>query len=313
MKSVILIGGGEPSVYPRFVEVVRYLKQELNQQIAVVSNGGRNDRILAAAEYLTAGDWVRLSLDSGTDATFQAMHKPRQPVTLDEICEWVPRIKDRNPDFQMGFSFIVTWQGAQREDTKIVENIHEIQMATQRARDYRFDYISIKPFLIRAEENGSEVMDPQRAQEELDVMTAKIRAAVEEAKKLETETFKVIESTNMRLLENQTWRRFTEQTPRCHMQFFRQVLTPHGVFNCPVYRSVPKALIAPRHGYKDAASCEKTQRKVGDIIQRFDAAHECREVTCLYNSTNWWLQDLIEHPEKLEQMQATPDRNDFYL
>ena len=37
MKSVILIGGGEPTVYPRFVEMVQYLK-ELNQQIAIVSN-----------------------------------------------------------------------------------------------------------------------------------------------------------------------------------------------------------------------------------------------------------------------------------
>ncbi|MEK6248874.1 MAG: radical SAM protein, partial [Planctomycetales bacterium] len=31
MRSVILIGGGEPTVYPRFVEIVRYLKQELKQ------------------------------------------------------------------------------------------------------------------------------------------------------------------------------------------------------------------------------------------------------------------------------------------
>ena len=49
MRSVILIGGGEPTVYPRFVDMVRYLKQDLGQQVAVVSNGGRNDRILEAA------------------------------------------------------------------------------------------------------------------------------------------------------------------------------------------------------------------------------------------------------------------------
>src|SRR5688572_14070939 len=97
MRSVILIGGGEPTVYPRFVEIVRFLKQELHQMVAVVSNGGRNDRIFEAAEFLGPGDWVRLSLDSGTDETFQKMHKPRQPITLDQICEWVPKIKDKNP------------------------------------------------------------------------------------------------------------------------------------------------------------------------------------------------------------------------
>ncbi len=313
LKSVILIGGGEPTVYPRFVDVVRYLKQELNQQVAVVSNGGRNDRILEAAEYFTTGDWVRLSLDSGNDDTFQAMHKPRQPVTLDEICEWVPRIKDRTPDLQMGFSFIVTWKGAERDDTKIVENIDELMIAAKRAKQYRFDYISIKPFLIRAEENGSEVMDPAKAQDELNVIVAKIKGAVAEARQLQDETFKVVESTNLRLLETGDWQKFTQQPKQCHMQFFRQVLTPHGMFNCPVYRSVPNALVAPRNGYKNAEHARDSHEKTGQIIRRFDAAHECREVTCLYNSANWWLQDLIEHPEKLAELQATTVKDDYYL
>ena len=220
MRSVILIGGGEPTVYPRFVDNVRYLKQELGQQVAVVTNGGRGDRLLEAAQYFTAGDWIRLSLDSGCDDTFQKMHKPRQKVTLDEICEWAPKIKDRNPDVQLGFSFIVTWKGAQRDDTKIVENIDELLMATERARRYQFDYISIKPFLVRAEENGSEIMDPEQAQDELDVVTAKIRRSVEEAKKLETESFKVVESTNMKLLENKSWQKYTRQPRNCHMTFF---------------------------------------------------------------------------------------------
>lgn len=313
LRSVILIGGGEPTMYPRFADVVRYLKQDLRLQVAVVSNGGRNDRIFDVAECFEPGDWVRLSLDAGSDEVFQAMHRPRKPVTLDEICEWAPRIKDRNPRFQLGYSFIVTWKGAQRDDAKIVENIHELVQAAERARRYRFDYLSVKPFLIRAEENGSEVMDPQRAAEEISVVVAKIRAALAEARELETDSFKVVESTNLRMLEEQTWERFTHQPRICHMQQFRQVLTPHGVFNCPVYRSVPKALIAEADGYRDADACGQTQHKTGEMIRRFDAAHECRQVTCLYHDTNWWLEDLVAHPEKLAAVQATPDRGDFYL
>ena len=313
LKSVILIGGGEPTMYPRFSEFTRYLKQDLRLQVAVVSNGGRNDRILEIADCLEPGDWVRLSLDSGTDETFQAMHKPRKPVSLDEICEWVPKIKDKNPNFQMGFSFIVTWKGAQRDDAKIVENIHELVMAAERARHYRFDYMSVKPFLVRAEETGSEVMDPRQAQEELEVVVAKIRGALSAARALETETFKVIESTNLRMLENQTWSEYTRQPRQCHMQHFRQVLTPHGVFNCPVYRSVPGAKIAEATGYQDAASCSQTQKQVGEIIQRFDASHQCNQVTCLYNSTNWWLEELIQSPEMLTTLTPLADRGDFYF
>ncbi|MFP6694789.1 MAG: radical SAM protein [Pirellulales bacterium] len=313
MKSVILIGGGEPTVYPRFVEIVRFLKRELNQQVAVVSNGGRNDRILEAAEYFGPGDWVRLSLDSGTDETFQAMHLPRQKVTLDEICEWVPKIKDRNPTFQMGYSFIVTWKGASRDDVKIVENIHELLTAAQRAKKYRFDYMSVKPFLMRQEDNGAEIMNPARAEEELTTVTKRIQAAVAEAKQLEDSTFKIVESTNLRLLEQQSWRDYTRQTKSCHMQVFRQVLTPHGVFNCPAYRSVPMAMIADRRGYRDESMISETRKKLGDIVVRFDAAHECENVTCLYNATNWWIQDLIDHPEKLEALVATEDVGDYFL
>jgi hypothetical protein len=293
--------------------MVRYLKQDLGQQVAVVSNGGRNDRILEAAEYFRPGDWVRLSLDSGTDETFQAMHLPRQKITLDEICAWVPQIKQRNPNFQMGFSFIVTWRGASRDDVKIVENIHELVIAAERAKRYRFDYMSVKPFLMRQEDNGAEVMEPGRAEEELASVTARIKAAIVEAKKLEDEHFKIVESTNLRLLEEQSWRNYTRQPNQCHMQAFRQVLTPHGVFNCPAYRSVPMAMIADRRGYRDEEMIGRTRKKLGDTIVRFDAAHECGNVTCLYNSTNWWIQDLIDHPEKLDSITAAADRGDYFL
>ena len=43
-----MIGGGEPTLYPGFVPFVQFLKQ-LGLQVAVVSNGSRNDRILQAA------------------------------------------------------------------------------------------------------------------------------------------------------------------------------------------------------------------------------------------------------------------------
>ena len=313
MRSVILIGGGEPTVFPRFVEMVRYLKQDLRQQVAVVTNGSRGDRLLEAAEYFTAGDWVRLSLDSGREQTFQAMHRPRQPISLDEICAWIPKIKRRNPAFQVGYSFIVTWKGAVRDDVKIVENIDELVMAARRARHYQFDYLSVKPFLMRQEDNGAEIMDPQQAESELAEVILRIRSAISEARQLETDCFKIVESTNLRLLEEQSWRDYTRQPKSCHMQAFRQVLTPHGVFNCPGYRSVPMAMIADRRGYRDNEMVAGTQQKLGEMILRFDAAHECSNVTCLYNSTNWWLQDLIEHPEKLDAISAVPERQDYFL
>ncbi|MCH2112309.1 MAG: radical SAM protein, partial [Planctomycetes bacterium] len=113
LRSVILIGGGEPTLHPGFVDMVQFLKEDLGQQVAVVTNGSRNEVIAQAAEYLEEGDWVRLSLDSGTDATFQAMHHPKKNITLNEICTSARLIREANNQVTLGFSFVITWEGAQ--------------------------------------------------------------------------------------------------------------------------------------------------------------------------------------------------------
>ena len=312
MKSVILIGGGEPTLHPRFVEIVQYLKQ-LGLEVAIVSNGSRGETLLAASEYLKEPDWIRLSLDAGTDETFQRMHRPRQRVTLDEICDWVPQLKEQNSSLQIGYSFVVTWKGAAREAVPIVENIDELVIAAERARDYQFDYLSVKPFLMRQQENHAEIMDPQLAAQELSDVIARIKKSVAEAKRLETNSFHIVESTNLQLLENQTWRDYTRQPSQCHMQALRQVLTPHGIFNCPGYRGVAMARIAGPEDYCSEPAIHQTQHKLAEAIETFDASLQCANVTCLYNTTNWWLQELIDQPEKIEQIKTLPDGPDLFL
>jgi hypothetical protein len=140
-----------------------------------------------------------------------------------------------------------------------------------------------------------------------------IRKQVDLAKKLETDSFKVLESTNLKVLENGTYQNYTNQPKNCHMQFFRQVVSPLGIFNCPVYRHVPQAKIGEKHAYADLASLQTSQRSTLKLIETFDAKSECKEVTCLYNHVNWFLEDLIAHPEKLDRLEPSPERDDFFL
>jgi hypothetical protein len=97
------------------------------------------------------------------------------------------------------------------------------------------------------------------------------------------------------------------------MQLFRQVLSPHGLFNCPVYRHVEKARIGDKHAWADEAAAAASQEGTAKLIQSFDAAHECREVTCLYNNANWFIEDLIRHPEKLDELLPVEEREDWFL
>ncbi len=314
LRSVILIGGGEPTVYPHFSSFVRYLK-ELDLQVAVVTNGSGSHKIHEVADCLDERDWVRLSLDSGTNDTFVRMHKPiNKALTLESICEWAPKIKDKNPRFKYGFSFIIVWKGAEREDdVKIVENIHEIETATELAREHRFDYISLKPFLVRSD-TGSEVMDPEHAEQELQAMVRRIRASVDRAKTYATDTFQVLESTNLQVLEKGSWREFTHQPQVCHMQALRQVLTPTGLYNCPAYRGVDRARIAGKEAFQDAATTTETLTSLSSQLEGFDAARACKEVTCLYHDTNWWIDGIVKSDEDLDAaLTAGDERYDYFL
>ena len=97
------------------------------------------------------------------------------------------------------------------------------------------------------------------------------------------------------------------------MQALRQVLTPLGVFNCPGYRGAPHGRIEDSEAYCDSNAIKKTVLQLSEILDQFDASEQCANVTCLYHSTNWWLQELIDRPEELEKIEPTDDTTDFFL
>ncbi len=312
LRSVIVIGGGEPTTYKYFPDTIRYMK-DLGLQVAIVSNGSGMQKIADVAGYFDGGDWVRLSLDSGTNETFQAMHKPRIRITLEEICRQVPGIKAVNDTFPIGFSFVITWKGAFIHDSHIVENLEEIVQASDLAQRNRFDYIALKPFLTRAEANNAEIVDLRDSDAHFDGVIARIRRQVDLAKKLETPDFRVYETTNLKVLENRSYRNYTRQPRYCHMQFFRQVLSPLGMYNCPAYRNQPHGKLGERDAYAGREAYENTRKSTGSLIRDFVATGECREVTCLYNHVNWWIEDLIHHPGKLEDIEAARQPVDDYF
>ncbi len=312
LRSVILIGGVEPTLYPRFADFVRYLK-ELRLQVAIVSNGSRGRVLLDAAPPLDERDWIRLSLDAGSNELFVKMHRPADPaIDLDAICAWIPEIKRANPRVRVGFSYIITWSGASRDGNEILENVHEIELAAARARRSGFDYIAYKPVLER-QLDGAEVMDPGKARTELAAMLARIRGEIDRARAFADESFEVYESINLRMLESGSWRALTRQPRTCHMQALRQVVSPLGLYNCPAHRGVAKARIAGADAYKDDATAQQTGQQLLRILDQFDASHECREVTCLYNGVNWWIEKLVSDPESSIESEIADERQDWFL
>ena len=291
LKSVILIGGGEPTLYPGFVGFVEFLK-DLGLQVAIVTNGSRGDRLMDVVGFLDERDWIRMSLDSGSNELFAAMHKAANPA---------PRL---------GFSYIIVWQGATRDETPLHENIHEIVLAAQRASEAGFDYISFKPILER-QADGAEVMDPTKAAAEEQDVVVRIRGEVEKAKEFASESFDVYESVNLRMLEDGSWRQSTKQPATCHMQALRQVLSPLGVYNCPAHRGVDKARVGDKPAYASQENAAATGEAVAGLLDQFDASHECRQVTCLYHDVNWWIEGMVK--DGADPVEVGVESNDYFL
>ena len=88
--------------------------KNLKLQVSIVSNGAGNKKILNIADCLDEGDWVRLSLDSGTDPYISG-HAPAeiQNHAGGNLLAYSQISRRSTPGFKVGFSYIVTWQGAQ--------------------------------------------------------------------------------------------------------------------------------------------------------------------------------------------------------
>jgi hypothetical protein len=214
----------------------------------------------------------------------------------------------------VGFSYIVTWKGATVNDLNIVENLHEIAQAARLARDHEFSYIGYKPFLSRAEANNAEIIGVDHSRDQLDDIIARIRAEIAAAKQLATPEFRVFETTGMKAFSSRQFEHFGRQPQQCHMQFFRQVLSPLGTYNCPVYRNQPHGGLGDKNAYSDPAAFEDTRRSVARRIDTFNATTTCAQVTCLYNDANWWIEGLIANPQQLDALTAdTASAPDYFL
>ena len=100
----------------------------------------------------------------------------------------------------------------------------------------------------------------------------------------------------------------------CHMQFFRQVLSPLGMYNCPVYRNQPHGRVGGKEAYATQGAYDATRADTAGLISSFDATEQCKEVTCLYNHANWWMEEMVNNPEAIDGIGVSDDMpEDFFL
>lgn len=82
LKSVILTGGGEPTAYPYFNDMVKWLKNDMKLSVALITNGTLSNKV--KDESWKSFSWVRVSLNIFKDWE-NRIHIPYEKLNSDCI------------------------------------------------------------------------------------------------------------------------------------------------------------------------------------------------------------------------------------
>jgi wyosine [tRNA(Phe)-imidazoG37] synthetase (radical SAM superfamily) len=308
LMSVILLGGGEPTLHRDFEEIVRYLKNR-DMQIGIVTNGSRLHHIKNIAEILEEKDWLRISIDAANEQTFTRSHNPKNNINLETILSNARKFKKLNPRISMGYSFVIVWKDFYINGQELCSNIDEISEAVRLAKDHDFDYISFKPCLLKSDQKETlfEGLDTKRKKK----LIEEVKSNLQKAKQIANGKIKILESVNLSELISGKVHEMKRQPKICHAQFFRTVVTPAGIFHCPAFRGADKAEIAKYNGYNGENNFNDTQQNLAHSIANFNAEQECSVVACFYHHSNWWIENFIHSNKNLDEIEKIKDDNFF--
>lgn len=138
VKAVLFAGGGEPLMYPFFVEILERCG-DFGLDIGISTNGSllSNERIRKAI--IDNARYVRVSLDASSEYTHHKLHRPQREHEYSLILQNVKLLNEergKNSKPEIGFAFLVC-----------DENFGEIGMAVNHAECFGFDYIQFRPVI----------------------------------------------------------------------------------------------------------------------------------------------------------------------
>jgi hypothetical protein len=269
------------------------------------------DRIEEVVEELEEKDWIRISIDAAREETFRDLHRPKIQEGLTRILESAKRVKEKNPRVSMGYSFVIIWEGVEANGNRLRPNLEEISEAAELAGRFSFDYLSLKPCLVRLEDTQRESLLDKVDPAEEKAIVEKIKEHLQKAKNVAGGKVKILESVNLQAMLSGKTQMIKEQPLTCHMQFFRTVVTPFGIFQCPAFRGVDAARIGDSGGYATEMEFRKSLEATTELITKFNAASECKATGCFYHDTNWWLEEFINSDRDVSEIDSIEDENFF--
>jgi len=127
--SISWKGGGEPTLYPYFLEMTE-LAENLELKQGLTTNGSklRENEIKAASFKMS---WVRVSLDAATAKTHERIHRS---YDFDKIVDGIIKLGSRPKSCRLGINMTIS-----------PENIDEVKDFVSLGQDLGVDYVALRP------------------------------------------------------------------------------------------------------------------------------------------------------------------------
>lgn len=129
-RGVVLEGGGEPTMYDEFPEIVRYAKKS-GLAVGLITNGTHS----LDEELLRAFEWIRVSLDASTASEYKRL---KGVDLFEQVISNIANYAMFCPS--VGVGYVVTNQ-----------NISQIESLVMRLREINVSYIQCRPVVDNEE------------------------------------------------------------------------------------------------------------------------------------------------------------------
>lgn len=255
VKAIQFTGGGEPTVHPYSNEIFNFA-QRLGIKTALVTNGTK----LPPKEILERFQWIRVSLDAGSEEIYEKVRESKRWPRVMENLELLGKLE--NP--YVGVGFVVT-----------KENFGGLSQACRIVKGFGLPYVRVAAMFS---ENGT---DYYKAHFGL------IRTEITRAKALESDTFKVVDLFGRRIED------LNLGIPKYSFCGYQQ-LTVYIGGDLNVYRCCTTAYTT--HGQigslKNQSFRQWWEKEAWDAYREFNA-HSCHH--CQFNAQNEILAQVVSN------------------
>lgn len=165
LKAVTYVGNGEPTVHPKFKELISEV-HALGLEQGMFTNGYLLERY--EADILKFFTWVRVSLDAGSQEMHAKMHDVKNH--FDTIMANVQNLilkRGTNPQPTIGVQYALHH-----------ENISDLYRAAALCKELHVDYFSIKPVFNRGSV-GERIAKNTLSHEQIEMVVDKIKDELE--------------------------------------------------------------------------------------------------------------------------------------